>query len=208
MGFNLIPRDELFFDRFDRITDNIVKGVEILQRINDEERRQHYYQELRTVEHETDEIVHETLTHLHKTFVTPLDREDIHQLLTTLDDILDLANVAAGNIALYQPKQFPPELTELIRVLLEGAKLVREMIKLVRNIGKNAKRILEMTVEVNRLENEADQIRRDIMARLLREEKDPMELIKWKDIISYVENATDRCEDVGNLLEGIVLKNS
>lgn len=208
MGFNLIPRDELFFDRFDRITENIVKGVEILQRIDDEERRQHYFQELRTLEHATDEIVHETLKHLHKTFVTPLDREDIHHLLTTLDDILDLTTVAAGNIALYQPKEFPPELKNLIRVLLESGKLVQEMISLVRNIGKHAQRIIEITVEVNRLENEADQIRRDTMARLLREEKDPMELIKWKDIISYVENATDRCEDVGNLLEGIVLKNS
>ena len=208
MGFNLIPRDELFFDRFDRITENIVKGVELLQKIDDEERRQHYFQELRTLEHATDEIVHETLKHLHKTFVTPLDREDIHHLLTTLDDVLDLTTVAAGNIALYQPKVFPPELKNLIRVLLESGKLVQEMISLVRNIGKNAQRIIELTVEVNRLENEADQIRRDTMARLLREETDPMELIKWKDIISYVENATDRCEDVGNLLEGIVLKNS
>jgi uncharacterized protein len=208
MGFQLIPRDDVYFDYFDRVTANIVKGVEILQRIDAEERRQHYFQQIRTVEHETDEIVHEALSHLHRTFVTPLDREDIHQLLSTLDDILDLTHGAAGNIALYHPELFPPELQNLVRVLYESVKIVQEMVALLRHLGKNAKRILELTVEVNRLENDADLIRRDAMARLLREETDAIELIKWKDIIASVENATDRCEDVGNLLEGIVLKNS
>lgn len=203
----MIPRDETFFDMFDRIADNIVTGVQILKKMVDEQNMS-YCQELKTIEHQTDELVHTTVQHLHRTFVTPLDREDIRRLANRLDDILDLAHVAGSSIEYYKPRQYHGELNEIVNVLLESAKLVREMVGLLRDMKKNAKRILELTVEINRLENVADVLKRSIMARLFEQEKDPIELIKWKDILAFVESATDRCEDVGDVIEGIVLENS
>ncbi|MDD8012916.1 MAG: DUF47 family protein, partial [Acidobacteriota bacterium] len=147
------------------------------------------------------------MSHLHTTFITPIEREDIHQLAVRLDDILDLAEAASSRIDLYRPCHVPREAKELSHVLLESVKLVKEMVGLLPNMKKTG-RIMELTVEINRLEDQADYIRRSTLARLFREEKDPFELIKWKDILEYIERATDRCEDVADITEGIVLENT
>ena len=205
----LVPRDEMFYDMFDQITANIVEGVVLLHRITDGNNDlQTLAQQLKTIEHETDEIIHKTLSHLHKTFVTPLDREQIHQLLVRLDDILDLAHLSGSTIEMYRPKTMPPEMKSLVNVLLESAKIIQEMVAKIRTLRENYDRIMALVVEINRLESEADYIRRTTLARLFREEQDVVELIKWKDILAYVEKATDRCEDVGNIVEGIVLENT
>jgi len=205
----LVPRDEMFYDMFDQITTNIVEGVVLLHRITDGNNDlQTLAQQLKTIEHETDEIIHKTLSHLHKTFVTPLDREQIHQLLVRLDDILDLAYLSGSTIEMYRPKSMPSEMKSLVNVLLESAKIIQEMIAKIRTLRENYDRIMALVVEINRLESEADYIRRTTLARLFREERDVVELIKWKDILAYVEKATDRCEDVGNIVEGIVLENT
>jgi len=205
---SLMPKNDVFFDLFDKITAHTVEGVAVLNEIVGScgDHNSHA-QRLKTIEHQADQVVHTIMEHLHKTFVTPIDREDIHRLAGKLDDILDLAEAAGARIDLYRPCNVPPEVLELGKVLLQSAKLVQEMVGLLRNL-KRKERILELTVEINHLEDQGDYIRRSTIARLFREEKDPFELVKWKDILEYMERATDRCEDVADITEGIVLENT
>jgi uncharacterized protein len=210
----LLPKDEPFFELFDKMSANIVEGVQLLNQMLDpalpacsEHARDELARQLKTVEHQTDGVAHQIISKLHKTFITPIEREDIFHLVGRLDDILDLAEGAGSRIELYKPKAVPYESVDLARTLLESVRLVQEMIHLLSDMKKSA-RILELTVEINRLEHEADQLRRGTLARLFREEKDVFELIKWKDIQEYMEKATDRCEDVANITEGIVLENT
>jgi hypothetical protein len=205
---SLLPREEVFFDFFDRICKGLVDGSELLVKLlQNRENYAEYAIKIKGIEHQTDQVVHNLMSRLHKTFVTPLDRADIHQLAGRLDDILDSAEAAASRVSLFCPDCLPQEVTEIAVVLLESVKLVQEMVGLLRKLRK-PERILELTVEINRLEDQADFIRRSAVARLFREEKNPFELIKWKDIIEYIERATDRCEDVANITEGIVLENT
>ncbi len=205
---SLIPKNEDFFDLFDKICAGILEGVQaLLQMLEAKSEWNEYAQKIKTIEHQTDESVHTLMSKLHKTFVTPIDRMDIHDLAVQLDDILDQAEAAASRIDLYCPDCMPREIKDLTIVLLESVKLVQEMINLLRKL-KKPERILELTKEIDRLEDEADYIRRSAVARLFREEKNPFELVKWKDIFEYLERATDCCEDVANITEGIVLENT
>jgi len=205
---SLLPKNEIFYELFNQISANIVEGVQLLVKMLDDcEHYNEYAVSLKSLEHQTDLLVHSVMSHLHKTFITPIDREDIHKLASRLDDILDLAEAASSRIDLYRPCDVPREAKELSLVLLESVKLVKEMVSLLHSLKKPA-RIMELTVEINRLEDQADYIRRSTLARLFREEKDPVELIKWKDILEYIERATDRCEDVADITEGIVLENT
>src|SRR4030042_812393 len=143
-----IPRDELFFDFFEKIGANLVAGVRTLVKMMDAgENMQELAQDTKSIEHETDQLVHSLMSHLHKTFVTPIDREDIHQLAVCLDDILDEAEAAASRIDQYCPACIPSEVRDISLVLLESVKLVQEMIGLIRNL-KKPDRILELTVEI------------------------------------------------------------
>ncbi len=205
---SLVPKNDVFYGLFDKISSNMVEGVEILVRmLNECDLYNQHAVSLKSLEHQTDQLVHSVMSHLHKTFITPIEREDIHRLAVRLDDILDLAEAASSRIDLYRPCHVPEEAKELSHVLLASVKLVKEMVALLPNM-KNRARIMELTVEINRLEDQADYIRRSTLARLFREEKDPFELIKWKDILEYIERATDRCEDVADITEGIVLENA
>jgi len=204
----ILPKDVFYFDQFDRLADFILDGIRVLNEML--ECGQNYSEfalNLKTIEHQADQVVHEIFSHLHKTFITPIDREDIHMLVGSLDDILDLAEGAGSRIDMYQPCEIPPEAKRLAIVLMESGKQVKEMISLLRNL-KKPQRILELTIEINRLEDEADYIRRSTLARLFRDECDVRELIKWKDILEYIERSTDRCEDVANITEGIVLEHT
>lgn len=205
---SIVPRDEFFFDVFDRVASNIVDGVQTLnEMIEIKTGFDTYAQKLRTLEHQTDEIIHDALSRLHKTFITPIDREDIHRLLVRMDDVLDLTEAAGSRINLYRPVEIIMESKQLASVLLECARLIREMVNALRKL-KGTTRILDLTVEINRLENDADQIRRGATARLFREKFDALELIKWKEILEHIEEATDRSEDVGDIMERIVLENT
>lgn len=205
---SLLPKDEIFFELFNKICINVVEGVSILRQILDScTDNAESAQSLKTKEHETDQIVHQLMSHLHKTFVTPLNREDIHQLAVRLDDVLDLAEGAGSRIIMYRPCSIAPEAKELTQVLLESATFIKEMIGLLHTL-KERERIIRLTVEIKRLEDQADIIRRHALARLFCNEKDPFELVKWKDILQYIERATDRCEDVANIVEGIVLEST
>ncbi len=202
---SIVPRDELFFDSFDDLTGHIVEGVGILhQMMGDGEQLEAYAERLHDCEHRADDTVHAALAHLHRTFVTPLDRNDIHRLVVRLDDIIDLATASGSRLALYRPRQMRPEARDLAATLVAAVNIIQEMVGLLRNL-KRKERILALTIDVNSRENEADRKRREAMARLLSEESDPFEFIKWKEIFDLMEEATDRCENVADIVEGIVL---
>jgi uncharacterized protein Yka (UPF0111/DUF47 family) len=202
---SIVPRDETFFEHFDALTSCIVSGSGVLrQMMEDGENVEELAQQLRDCEHDADEIVHAALAHLHRTFVTPLDRLDIHRLVVRLDDIIDLANGAGARLAMYRPLTRRAGAAELSRTLEASTRSVQEIVSLLRNL-KRKDRILALTVDINTRENEADRQRREAVAELLGEERDPFEFIKWKEILDLMEEATDRCEDVANVIEGIVL---
>ncbi len=204
----ILPKDDFYFDQFDKMVDTIIQGVNVLKEMIEKgEKFSEFAQHIKTIEHHGDQLVHETVSHLHKTFITPFDREDIHELVNRLDDIIDLAEVASSRIDLYQPRAIPREVIDLTNVLVGSVQLLKEMLYLLRNL-KDPKHILELTKEIKRLEDKADYIRRSTMARLFRDEQDVRELIKWKDILEYIERATDRCEDVADVTEGIVLEHT
>ena len=162
---------------------------------------------VKSIEHECDDITHAVVASLHKTFITPFDRNDIYRLITKMDDIMDMVEAAADRLALYDIPKMTTEAGELARCLVSSAEHVLGAVSGIKDLKKPSG-ILEHCVEINRLENVADGILRGALAKLFREEKDPISIIKWKEIYETLEAATDRCEDVANIIEGVVLENS
>ena len=162
---------------------------------------------IKEIEHETDVITHHCVEALHKTFITPIEREDIYRLITRMDDIMDYVEAAAERIALYEIGQMNDDVRSLAGVLVQSAEGVEQALRGLRDM-KNAQAIIQRCIDINRLENEGDAILRSAVARLFREEKNPIMVIKWKEIYENLENATDRCEDVANIIEGVVLEHA
>jgi predicted phosphate transport protein (TIGR00153 family) len=159
------------------------------------------------VEHEADLITHETMEKLNKTFVTPLDREDIHDLISSLDNILDHVEAAADKFSLYRIPEVQPDAILLADILLHAVREVQTTIGQLRNL-KGADSVLKHCIEINRLENEGDFAYRSAIAKLFEKGGDPLNVIKWKEVYESIENAIDSCEDVANVIEGVALKNS
>jgi hypothetical protein len=203
-----IPREEKFFDLFDELADKIEEGGKLLTAM-----LAHYdtfdqkLSKLKEIEHEADVITHRTYEKMHKTFLTPLDREDIYALVNKMDSILDMIEASAVRMSLYNIQKPAPEVLHQARILNEAIVKVKMIVKALRDM-KNSSKILDACVEINTLENEGDMILRTTMAKLFEREKDPIELIKWKEIFERFEEAMDVCEDVSNIVEGIVLKNA
>lgn len=206
--FNLIPKENAFFDLFEKAAQNAhlctLELQEFLERYDDLEGRMRRIKEL---EHIGDELTHETIERLNKTFITPIDREDIHDLVCRLDDILDRIDTAVDRICLFKLAQPMEESKQLARCLVRSTTLIKEMMPCLRNM-KGADEIRQRVREVHRLESEADTIERQALLRLFENNPDPILVIKWKNIIEVLESATDKCEDVANVIEGIVLKNA
>jgi predicted phosphate transport protein (TIGR00153 family) len=205
--FNLIPKEAVFFDLFERAAANAHECtqalVEFLDRFDDLPNRA---RRIKDLEHIGDELTHETIERLNQTFITPIDREDIHELVCRVDDILDLVDTAVDRIVLFKLQKPLDETKQLAQCLVRSTTLIREMMPFLRNM-KDADLVRQRVREVHRLENEADRIERQAMATLFESNPDPIYVIKWKNIIETLESATDRCEDVANVIEGIVLKN-
>ncbi|HLV87603.1 MAG TPA: DUF47 family protein [Candidatus Sulfotelmatobacter sp.] len=201
----LIPRDDSFFDMFAAMSANVIAGaralVDLFADYSDVERK---IERIRHIEREGDELTHTVLTKLNQTFITPFDREDIHQLASKLDDVLDFINAACSRINMYRITNPPAAAGALARIILLQS---QEMQKAVSLMHKNGN-ILVHCVEINRLENEADQVAEQGIAKLFECEKDPINLIKNKELIEFLERATDKAEDVANVLETVVLKNT
>ena len=204
----LMPRQVAFFDYFDRMAAKALEGsralLEMLEVFDDVAERAG---RIKTIEHEGDMITHECIEELHKTFITPIDRDSIHRLVTRMDDVLDLIESVAQRMALYDVDKPTPESVGLARVLLLSVEQVGKAVRGLRDM-KNARDIQTECVEINRLENEADTLLRSAVGALFRNEKDPLTVMKWKELYEGIEEATDRCEDVANLVEGIVLEHA
>lgn len=205
--FGLIPKEEKFFQLFKEMTENIITGAKLLKDMLDNfENPADSQRKIKDVEHKGDSLTHEIIKRLNKTFITPLDREDIHSLAGKLDDILDLIDASAQRVIMYNVDSIPPEAKSLGFIILQSCHAVD---KAVAMLGKKTnEQIFEACVEINALENEADRVSREAISRLFDEEKDPIQLIKWKEIYETLEKATDKCEDAANILESVVVKNA
>jgi len=204
----LLPKDGKFFDHFNDHADFCIKGaqemVALMTNFNDLEIRVHA---IEAIEKQADKVTHATLDALHKTFITPLDRDDIHQLITRMDDILDLLEDAAQTISLYDIKAITPEAKRLAELCLACTEKVKAAVGLLHNMD-NSREILAICQEIDRLESDADHVMRAAMSKLFREEPDVRTLIKLKAIYELLEAVTDRCEDVANIIEGIIVENA
>lgn len=204
----LFPKEENFFELFEELADKISEGGQLFLEMT----QNHDYSEpkvvrLKEIEHEADVITHKTYEKMHKTFLTPIDREDIYALVNKMDSIMDVIEATAVRIYLYKVKKPSDEIIIQARIINESIKTIKNIVHAMRNM-KNSKMILDGCVKINTLENEGDVAIRTIMANLFENEKDAIELVKWKDIYQLLEEALDVCEDVSNTVEGIVLKHA
>ena len=205
MAFRLIPREERFYDDFTAMAEQIQVGADLLDRMLQPDRPLwDKADEIKEIEHKCDFLTHEIIQRLNRTFVTPLDREDIHTLARSLDDVMDAIDASATIVSLYHIESVRPGARELARIILDSAEQVVHAIKAL----EGRKGVAERAVEINRLENEADRAHQAAVQSLFKEEKDAIVIIKWKEIFDFLEQATDRCEDVANVLEGVVVKHA
>ncbi len=212
MFSRFMPQEGKFFDLFNSHAEQIVLGCEalvtLLSVLNDSDAdAQKQCELIDVIEHNADNITHETMRQLHKSFITPLDRDEIHQLITSLDDILDLIQDVAHTVTLYDIRRVTAEAIKLGEICQGCCERVLAAVALLPSMD-NGPEILKICFEIDQLESEADRVMRDAMSRLFREEPDVRELIKFKAVYELLEIVTDRCEDVANIIEGIVLENS
>lgn len=202
-GFRLIPREEKFYSDFLQMADLLVEAGRTLEEmLSVEPPLYDKATEIRDLEEKCDFWTHEIFQRLNRTFVTPMDREDIHELAGALDDVMDAMDDAANLFTLYRISTLRPGVREILALLTAQTREIRLALQEL----ETRKGVLERSIEINRLEHEADEIHRRLIGALFDEEKDPVMIIKWKDILTYLERATDRAEDVANLLESIVVK--
>jgi hypothetical protein len=203
--FRLIPRETKFFRMFAEVSQNVTQGARLLQDIlqNPADLGERL-DRLQEIEHRGDELTHAIITTLNQTFITPFDREDIHRLTSSLDDVLDYVNSAGMRLRLYRIDAPPPVAAELAGLIVMQSEELAQGVSLL----EQNQRVLEHCVEVHRLENEADRLSRNAIADLFDYEKDPIRLIKMKELYEVLETATDKAEDAANVLEAVALKSA
>ena len=204
----LMPREGKFFDLFNAHAAQIVEGGRALaQLFTNFEAAATHAERIDVAEHSADKITHETIALLHKTFITPIDRDQIHQLITNMDDVLDLIQDTAESIVLYDIRRVSPEAQQLAQICQMTCDRVKAAVGLLANLS-DSEAIMKTCEEIDRLESDADRVMCSAMSRLFREESDVKQLIKLRSIYELLELITDRCEDVANIIEGIVLEHS
>ncbi len=208
MKFPFIPREEKFFDLFQASAQNVVEAARRLKDMVDKwEHVEGSVDEITALEHKGDTITHDIMARLNRTFVTPFDREDIVQLAHSLDDIIDFIYAAADSMLLYKVKRPGPRAKELADIIVQAAEEVEKVMpQLKKHIVLS--QVLKRCVEINRLENVADRVYRAAMAELFADSADLADVIKWREIYAHMESATDRCEDVADVLEGVAIKHA
>ena len=206
----LMPREARFFALFDRHAECLVAGgramTELVHDYADEARRAALIQRIGDVERSADKVTYETVSLLHSTFITPFDRNDIHRLISGMDDILDLIQDAAESMHLFDIQVLPPEAPRMAELLDGCCRRVQEAVGLLESMD-NAAKALALAHEIDGLESEADALMRAGISRLFREEADVRQLIKHKNVFEYLENAIDKCQDVANIIEAVVVEN-
>ncbi len=203
--FSLIPRNEDFYAQFITLAAQLRTGAGLLEEMLARDPAiWDKAEEIKEVEHKCDHLTHQIISRLNTTFITPIDREDIHALAKSLDDVMDAIDASAKVIRLYKigtVRYGARELAHVVSLSIDQVKHALEALEKKTGVAQRA-------VEINRLENEADRIHEESLRRLFDEERDPVMIIKWKEILDFLEEATDRCEDVANLMEGVVVKNA
>jgi len=205
VAFRLIPREEKFFDLFEQQAATIMAAAGVLEAlVLDYPNAQDKVERIRNLEHQGDTLTHEIVKKLNTTFITPIDREDIYALASRLDDVLDLIDAVADRLLLYKVSKTTAGSVDMAKIIVKTAEAADRAVRCLRTLSPV---YLKHCIEVNRLENEADRLLRDLLAGLF-ETSDPVEIIKWKELYETMEAVTDRCEDVVNVIEGIALKNA
>ncbi len=201
----ILPREDSFFDMFVALAENIHQGSEVLvELLQKDDGAEKYAERIKDLEHVGDTLTHNLMTRLNQSFITPFDREDIHLLSSRLDDVLDLVDAAASRMVTYRIHRVRPGVADLAKILNEAT---GQVVAAVRALGKQD-HILSYCIEINRLENESDRLCRTLIAQLFDEEKDALQIIKWKEIVEVIETAVDKCEDVANVIETVTLKSA
>jgi len=210
----LLPRDENFFNLFDQHAEHIVTAARAFAKLvahyGDIELREKYHREVDRAEGAADRVTHDVNKAIHRTFITPIDREQIHGLINTMDDVADLIQDSAETMALYDVRHMTEEITRLTDLCVKCCERLRDAVQLLSKIAdhQTADAALKTCDEIDKLESDADRVMRNAMSKLFREEPDVREVIKLKAIYELLETITDKCEDVANLIEGIILENS
>jgi uncharacterized protein len=203
MAFRLIPREEKFYSDFQTLADELKNGARLLEEmLAPDHPIWDKADEIKEVEHKCDFITHEIIQRLNRTFVTPIDREDIHALARSLDDVMDAIDDSASLVRLYRLDRVRFGARELARIVTVST----DQVRLAVDAMERNKGLTVHAVEINRLENEADRTHQQAVMRLFEEEHDPIAVMKWKETLDFLEDATDRCEDVANVLEGVMVK--
>ena len=203
----LMPRSEDFFSDFEAQADAVVEGAKLLKGLlEDFTDVPEKVAAIKAIEHRADDITHRAFSRLHTQFITPFDRAEIHRLLSRIDDVLDLADAAAARLGLYDIDEVLPDARELASVLLAQTEKMAEVVRGLRVFRKDPAALLGGCREIHALENQADSLTHRTMAKLFRRGNDPLTVVKWKEIIDLIESATDRAEDVANVIEGVVLE--
>ncbi len=208
----LMPREGRFFDLFDQHVELVVAASAVLSELlrgfmHEEHMREARIARILQLEHSADKVTHETVALLHRTFVTPLDREDIHRLISRMDDVLDLIQDTAESFQLYDVRNLTPEACELADLVHECCLRMQKSVHLLSNM-EQAAQTLELCKQIDALESQADRVMRTALSKLFREENDVRQLLKLETVYQLLESATDRCEDVANIIEGVVLENA
>ena len=210
----LLPPEGNFFELFNQHADRIVEAARafdnLVKNYDDAHLREKYIQDVDNAERSADRITHEVNRVLHKTFITPIDRDQIHSLINTMDDVADLIQDCAETMSLYDVKAMTLEIHRLTDLSVKCCERVQDAVKLLAKLAQpsTAEAALKTCEEIDKLESDADRVMRSAMSKLFREQEDVRELIKLKAIYELLETITDKCEDVANLIEGIVLENS
>lgn len=204
----ILPREVCFFDYFEQIAGMIIDACEAFRALTQGTvSATEQYARIKDIEHQADDLTHRCLDEINKTFITPIDRTDIHSLIKRLDDIIDSVDACTARIMLYEITEMRPEALQLAEVLVKAVREIEVAVKGLRNL-KNTPVIEEKLIAIHQLENDGDTILRAALTRLFKEESDAIAIIKWKEIYERLEKATDRCEDVANIIEKIVIEAS
>lgn len=204
-----LPQDEKFYSFFEQSTQTLIKAAELLKKLPaaSPRERQKIVSQIQDLEHQGDTIAHTIFAELNATFVTPFDREDIHVLTSALDDVLDYLNGSATRFVLYKLKKCPPNMVKLIAILHDSIAVLHRGVSLIRDLSK-PEQLQEVLKKINEYENEADAVFEQAIADLFEHEKNPVNIIKLKEIYVGLETATDKCEDAANVLEAILIKHA
>ncbi len=210
----LLPREGNFFRMFNQHAEHIVEAAHAFSKMvanySDIEKREAYNREVDHAERAADRVTQEVNRTLHKTFITPIDREQIHKLINTMDDVADLIQDSAETMALYDVRHMTDDIIRLTELSVKCCERLKDAVALIERINDaaTAEAALKTCEEIDKLESDADRVMRSAMSRLFREEPDVREVIKLKAVYELLETITDKCEDVANLIEGVVLENS